>query len=153
MIEDVSSAAVEILENLLSLMGIVGRVEILPCEDALSLNVEGDDLSILIGRQGRTLAALEYVVRLILVGQSDARSRVIVDVAGYRKKRQDSLKEMALRMATQVKLKHRPISLLPMSPSERRVVHLALADDNDIVTLSEGEGEGRRVVISPRQDG
>jgi len=148
--EDMSLAAVEILENLLSLMGIVGRVEILPCEDTLSLNVEGDDLSILIGRQGRTLAALEYVVRLILSERHEGWFSLSVDVAGYSKKRQDSLREMALRMATQVKLKRRPISLLPMSPSERRIVHLALAGNRDVVTLSEGEGDRRRVVISRR---
>jgi len=116
------------------------------------VNIEGDDLGILIGRRGQTLASLEYIVRLMVAERLKAWLPLSVDVAGYKKRRRDSLQKLALRLAEQVKSKHRAITLEPMLASERRIIHLALANHPDVATHSTGEGEDRKVVILLKQD-
>jgi spoIIIJ-associated protein len=150
--KDVETVAREVLETLLRLMGIEGKIEALSSNDIpVVLNIEGDDLGILIGRRGNTLASLEYIVRLMVVGQLKAWLPLSIDVAQYRKRRRDSLSSSALHLAEQVKTRHRAITLEPMPPNERRIIHLALANHPDVVTHSVGEGEGRKVVILPRR--
>jgi spoIIIJ-associated protein len=148
---DIARVATEVLETLLRLMGVTGVVENLSDEIPVSLNIEGDDLGILIGRRGQTLSCLQYLVRLIVAGQLKAWLPLNVDVCGYKKRRRDSLQRLALRLAEQVKLQHRAITMEPMPPDERRIVHLALADHADVVTHSIGEGEDRKVVILPKR--
>jgi len=150
--KDVETVAREMLETLLRLMGIEGKIEALSSNDIpVVLNIEGDDLGILIGRRGNTLASLEYIVRLMVVGRLKAWLPLSIDVAQYRKRRRDSLSSSALHLAEQVKTRHRAITLEPMPPNERRIIHLALANHPDVVTHSVGEGEGRKVVILPRR--
>jgi spoIIIJ-associated protein len=150
--KDVETVAREVLETLLRLMGIEGKIEALSSNDIpVVLNIEGDDLGILIGRRGNTLASLEYIVRLMVVGRLKAWLPLSIDVAQYRKRRRDSLSSSALHLAEQVKTRHRAITLEPMPPNERRIIHLALANHPDVVTHSVGEGEGRKVVILPRR--
>ena len=146
--EDVAKVAADALDTLLSLMGITGKVQASSYEIPVALDIEGDDLGILIGRRGQTLASLEYIVKLIVAGQLKAWLPLSVDVAGYKKRRYDSLQKLALRLAEQVKLRHRAMTLEPMPSDERRIIHLALADDSDVVTRCVGEGEDRKVIIS-----
>jgi spoIIIJ-associated protein len=117
----------------------------------LQLNVKGDDLGILIGRRGQTLAALEYVTKLMVVQRLKTWLPLTVDVAGYKKHRRDSLQKLALYLAEQVKSRRRAVPMEPMPADERRIIHLALADHPDVSTESIGEGENRKVVISPKQ--
>jgi len=140
--------AIDVLETLLRLMGLVGAVEASRDEMRLILNIEGDDLGILIGRRGQTLACLQYIVRLIVAGRLKAWLPLNVDVCGYKKRRCDSLRELALKLAGQVKLRRRSVTLEPMPPSERRVIHLALTNHPDVITHSIGEGTSRKIVIS-----
>lgn len=140
--------AIDVLETLLRLMGLVGGVETSHDEMRLILNIEGDDLGILIGRRGQTLACLQYIVRLIVAGRLKAWLPLNVDVCGYKKRRCDSLRELALRLAEQVKLRRRSVTLEPMPPAERRVIHLALTNHPDVITHSIGEGTSRKIVIS-----
>ena len=140
--------AIDVLETLLRLMGLVGGVETSRDEMRLILNIEGDDLGILIGRMGQTLACLQYIVRLIVAGRLKAWLPLNVDVCGYKKRRCDSLRELALRLAGQVKLRRRSVTLEPMPPAERRVIHLALTNHPDVITHSIGEGTSRKIVIS-----
>lgn len=140
--------AIDVLETLLRLMGLVGGVETSHDEMRLILNIEGDDLGILIGRRGQTLACLQYIVRLIVAGRLKAWLPLNVDVCGYKKRRCDSLRELALRLAGQVKLRRRSVTLEPMPPAERRVIHLALTNHPDVITHSIGEGTSRKIVIS-----
>ena len=149
--EDASSQVIEILDRLLGLMGVEGKIEVLSAELPLQLNVKGDDLGILIGRRGQTLAALEYVTKLMVVQRLKTWLPLTVDVAGYKKHRRDSLEKLAVYLAEQVKSRRRALPMEPMPADERRIIHLALADHPDVRTESIGEGENRKVVISPRE--
>ena len=148
---DASRDAQEILEGLLTRMGIRSRVEILPAAesegpDAFALNIVGDDLGILIGRRGETLRDLEYITRLMLAPKHKS-VKVVVDVEGYRVRRERVLRELAKRMAERVAANRQPITLEAMPAYERRIVHLTLRDHPAVTTNSIGEGEHRRVMI------
>jgi spoIIIJ-associated protein len=144
--KNVAEVATEVLETLVGLMGISGKVEA-SSEIPVTLNIEGDDLGILIGRRGQTLACLQHIVRLIVAGRLKAWLPLAVDVAGYKKRHCENLRKLALNLADQVKLRRRAITLEPMLPDERRIIHLTLANHPDVTTHSIGEGETRKVVI------
>jgi len=148
---DVVKVVTEILETLLELLGVTGNVEVLSDEIPLALNIEGDDLGILIGRRGQTLASLEHITKLMVAGRLKAWLPLRIDVAGYKKRRRDSLQRLALYLAEQVKSRRRAMTMEPMPADERRIVHLTLADNPDVTTHSIGEGESRKVVILLRQ--
>lgn len=113
-------------------------------------DVRGDDLSILIGRKGETLAALQYLARLLISKQLNRGLNLVVDVEGFRQRRQEQLRRMARRTAEQVVQRGRPIALEPMPPDERRLVHLELRDHPSVYTESLGEGNKRKVTIYPK---
>jgi spoIIIJ-associated protein len=149
--KDAVKGVTEILDTLLGLLGVPGKVEVLSDELPLALDIKGDDLGILIGRRGQTLASLEYITKLVVVGRLKAWLPLTVDVGGYKQHRRDSLQRLALYLAEQVKSRRLAITMEPMPAGERRIVHLALADDPDVTTQSIGEGENRKVVILLRQ--
>ena len=148
--DEVASIATEVLETLIKAMGISAEVCVTQApteEQPMALDIEGDDLGLLIGRRGQTLASLQYVVRLIVAEKMKMWVPINVDVAGYKKRRYESLRGLALRLAEQVKRNRRLITLEPMPADERRIIHLALTDHPDVDTESTGEGEGRKVAI------
>lgn len=155
---DVAVVATETLQKLLTLLEVEGVVSpaVYPDESSeqptapVAFNIEGDDLGILIGRRGQTLAALQYVLRLIVGHKTETWVPIIVDAEGYKERRHEALKALALRMADHVKTRGSPFTLEPMPPYERRIVHLALADNPAVYTESIGEGESRKVVIRPK---
>lgn len=108
------------------------------------------DLSALIGRRGETLASLQYITRLITSRELQRRANIVVDLKGYKSRRMDKLNELAKRMADQAVEQGRTITLEPMPPYERRIIHIALRDREDVETRSVGEGQGRKVTIVPR---
>jgi spoIIIJ-associated protein len=150
-------AAVGVLEELVQLMGLDATVtprEPETAGDGLGmieavLDVEGDDLGILIGRRGQTLMSLQYVLNLILSKKTGRRVAYGVDVDGYRRRREEALVSLAKRTASRVRGTGRSVTLEPMPPNERRIVHMALADDPAVMTVSIGEGEARKVAITP----
>ncbi len=115
------------------------------------IDINGQDLGMLIGRRGEHLAQLQYMVNVLANKHFDNWTRVIIDVEGYRSRREESLIGLAHRVARQVARNRRPISLEPMPPNERRVVHVALRDDSNVTTQSSGEAALRRVTIYPKQ--
>ena len=149
--QDVVMTVTEVVDELLELLGVRGTVEVLSDEIPLALDIKGDDLGILIGRRGQTLASLEYITKLVVAGRLKVWLPLEVDVAGYKQHRRDSLQRLALYVAEQVKSRRRAITMEPMPPDERRIVHITLADNPDVTTHSIGEGESRKVVIVPRQ--
>jgi spoIIIJ-associated protein len=149
---DMVPVVTEILNKLLGLLGVTGKIEVLYDETPLTMNINGDDLGILIGRRGQTLVCLEYITRLMVAGKLKAWLPLRVDVAGYKKRRRDSLQRLALYLAEQVKSRRHAITMEPMPADERRIVHLTLADNPDVTTQSIGEGENRKVVILPKQN-
>jgi spoIIIJ-associated protein len=114
------------------------------------LEVLGNDLGMLIGRKGETLAALQYVVRLITSKQADRGVNVVVDVEGYRQRREQQLRRMAQRMAEQAVQRKRTMTLEPMPANERRIIHLELRNHAGVRTESVGEGDRRKVTIIPK---
>jgi len=120
-------------------------------ERPLLLDVEGDDLSLLIGRRGETLAALQYILRLIVNKQLNSVVNIIVDVESYKSRREEQLKRLAQRLAEQATQQRRTLSLEPMPANERRIVHLTLRDHPDVMTESVGEGELRKVTVVPKK--
>jgi spoIIIJ-associated protein len=158
--EEVQSAHA-FLRELLVLMDIAAEVEVREPETAADglgratavLDVEGDDLGLLIGRRGTTLAALQYFVNVLVTRKLGSRVLVTVDVEHYHRRREETLQGLARRMADRVRHSRRPITLEPMPAGERRIIHLALADDPSVTTASTGYGEGRKIVIKPRGGG
>ena len=155
---DITEVAKGVLETLITLLGVIASVvpQAHPVaeggEEASSiiLDIKGDDLGILIGRRGQTLACLQYLVRLIVGYQTKTWAPIIIDVEGYKQRRYKALQDLAWRLAEQVQARKTPFTLEPMLAYERRIIHLALADHPDVVTESTGEGEARRVVIRPK---
>lgn len=156
--EDMETA-VDTLERLLELMNVDAAITVRAPEtpgDGLGLakavlDISGEDLGILIGRRGNTLSSLQFLVNLIVSRKMKTRTAVGIDVEGYRRRREESLKGLALRMADRVKSTSQSVTLEPMPPNERRIVHLALAEDPNVITVSIGEGESRKVAITPRR--
>jgi spoIIIJ-associated protein len=114
------------------------------------IDINGRDLGMLIGRRGENLSQFQYMVNLLVNKRLDTWTRVIVDVEGYRVRREESLIGLANRVARQVARNRRPISLEPMPANERRVVHMALREDPMVTTESNGEAGNRRVTIQPK---
>ncbi len=159
---DILEAAKSVTETLLNLMGVVASVKpVAPFsagdEDvaapSVALNIEGEDLGILIGRRGQTLASLQYIVKLIVGHQTQSRLPIIIDVEGYKQRHYESLQSLALRLAEEVKTQRTSFSLEPMPAFERRIIHLTLANHPDVYTESTGLGDARKVVILPKQIG
>ena len=155
MTDDASASAKEILETLLRGMGLRASVQVLPDtaaedSDAFVLNIVGDDLGVLIGRRGETLHDLEYMTRLLVAHKMEHAPKLVVDVEGYRTRRERSLRELAKRMAERVQSNRQPITLEAMPPNERRIVHISLRDHPTVKTQSIGEGDHRRVMIIPK---
>lgn len=143
--------AKEVLERLLSLMKVSASIEEKePPEEGralIFLEITGDDLGILIGRRGQTLSSLQYLLYLMVGHQLKAHVPVTIDVAGYRERRQEALKNLAWRIAERVMATGQSVPLEPMPASERRIIHLALQDYPGVITQSIGEGEDRKVTI------
>lgn len=150
---EVTRAAVilskEVLEKLLSLMGIPATVYVKEQSQsgAISLDINGEDLGILIGRRGNTLYSVQYLIYLMVSHQMKARVPVTIDVEGYRERRYEALKSLAIRMAERVKDTGQSVTMEPMPAGERRIIHLALQDYPGVTTESIGEGEDRKVTI------
>lgn len=152
----IASMASEMLSNMVRYMNFDGTVQAewrdadaITDERHLLLSVHGKDISGLIGRRGDTLENMQYLLRLMVNQRMHRWLNIIVDVEEFRAKRVEHLTHLAKRMADQVVSTSRSFALEPMTPNERRIVHLALRDDDRIFTESTGEGERRKVVIFP----
>ncbi len=152
-------AARSILDTLLKGIGVTANIEIQTPESLVDedgednpvvFNVTGEDLGGLIGRRGQTLDALQYLLRLIFARQTKSKMPIMVDIESYKQRRFEDLKTLALNVAEQVKAKHASVRLEPMPAFERRIVHMTLANDPDVATESIGEGEARKIVVSPK---
>lgn len=151
--------AQETLETLLRLMQIEATVTVRAPETAgdgvglmkAVLDVHGDDLGVLIGRRGSTMAALQYLVNLTVSRRFRNNAPFAVDIEGYRQQREKSLRELAFNMAERVRETGRPVTLEPMPANERRIVHITLAKDPTVSTSSVGDGDARKVAIRVRK--
>ena len=148
---DVVKTTSEVIDNIISLLGVdvVSTLTQVEREDLGGpvFEIEGDDAGLLIGRRGDTLKALQFLVKYLVSQKLDANVNILVDVEGYQDRRYQSLMSMARRVAQRVADSGRPITLEPMPPNERRIVHIALADHHRVTTESTGSGSSRQVVV------
>jgi spoIIIJ-associated protein len=142
-----------ILTELLGKMGLEAEVDARENEERVTLEVKGPETGLVIGKKGATLDAIQYLVnKMSSMGQPEGSGKPVqVDSEGYRDRRAETLIELANKLAEKVRSTGRPVEMDPMSPSERRVVHVALAEATDVETRSEGEGIYRHLVIFPKQ--
>lgn len=152
---DVSEASIalgiEALQKMADLITDDAKVGAETEKDRLTLRIEGGNAGILIGRKGQTLDAMQFLTDKIINRKSDARVRVKVDIEGYMETRKSNLKHLAYKMADKAKKTGRPATINQMSAQDRRIVHLALKDDNKVRTQSMGDGYYRRLVIFPKK--
>ena len=145
----IAKDALENILNLIPIEGITVRAE--QTDGTISLNIDGDKTGLLIGRKGRTLDALQFIVNKIVNKTLEKRTQVVVDSENYRQRRRDSLIQMALRMGDKVKTMRKPLTTNLLNPYDRRIVHLALREDEAVDTKSRGEGVLKKVVIIPKK--
>jgi len=119
-------------------------------DDGFRIQVRGDDVALLLGRNAELLDALEYLGNRILARSSGEESKVVFDSGGYRSRREKELRLMADKAAEKVRTTRIPFTFDPMTPNERRIVHLALANDSSVTTESQGNGENRKVTVRPK---
>jgi len=151
--EQASAVATEVIQEMLRQLRLDALVTLLPQdtkEEPLSFDVKGEDMGVLIGRRGQSLASFQFLARLIVAQRLQSWVPIVIDVEGYKRRRLESLRSLTLRMAEQVKRTKRTLNMEPMPADERRTVHLTLADDPEVTTQSTGEGEERKVAIAPR---
>lgn len=151
-----AQVAQQVLTELLKHMQVQGHINILKAESTHPnenthwiLNIVGDEINRLIGHRGETLSSLQYITRLIVSRQLQRRANIIVDADSYKEKRSERLHQLAHRMADQAVRQRRMVSLEPMPPHERRIIHLTLRKRADVQTKSMGEGKNRKVTIHP----
>lgn len=146
---DLAPQAQEILTQLLQKMGETCSIQGVQEPNQVNLIIEGEDAGLLIGKQGQTLEALQYLVTKILSKQTKKKPRVVIDIESYRERHKQSLIELALKHGEKAKRIGKPVTLNPMNAHDRRIVHLALQQDRDIKTKSRGEGLYKKIIIYP----
>ncbi len=139
----------DLLEHVTTAIGVRCRIEIEEDDAALVATCFGDDLGLLIGRHGQTIDAVQVLASAIVGGSGDDRRDVVVDAAGYRDRRRRTLESLALRSAEEAVRTDARVELEPMSAAERKIVHTALQDREDVTTGSEGDEPNRRIVVEP----
>lgn len=153
-LKDAAEYIQEFLEKMIHIMGVEGTVNIVlnnNDEDNLHFEITGVNLGILIGKRGNTLNAMQYLANVVLYRQFAAqKQRIILDIENYRYKRKKTLENLARNLALKALRTKKEVALEPMNPQERRIIHLALKNNRDVVTSSHGEEPYRKIVISPR---
>lgn len=143
------------LEGILRRIPVEAEVVASVIEDSIHLDIRGDGSGLLIGKRGQTLDALQFIMSKCINKNvpSSRRIEIIVDTENYRQRKRESLRETAIKMSIKAKKTLKPVSFNPMPPSERRIVHLILAEDSEVYTKSYGEGPMRRIIVYPRKVG
>ena len=151
---DVEAVSKKFLTDIFAAMGI--GVEIAAVYDesqrTLEVDLSGDERGVLIGKRGQTLDSLQYLISLVVNKGTNEYIRVKVDTENYRQRRKETLENLAKNIAYKVKRTRRPVSLEPMNPYERRIIHSALQNDRYVTTHSEGDEPFRRVVVTPKRE-
>lgn len=149
----VENTAKKFLEDVFQAMGIKAACEVNYDKEnsTIEVNIDGDEMGVLIGKRGQTLDSLQYLVSLVVNKNSEDYIKVKLDTENYRERRKETLENLARNIAYKVKRTRKPISLEPMNPYERRIIHSALQNDKYVETYSEGEEPYRKVVINMKK--
>lgn len=148
--QSIEGTAKEFLDKVFTAMGIDAKTEAAynKEESIIEINIEGDEMGVLIGKRGQTLDSLQYLVSLVINKDSENYIKVKLDTENYRARRKETLENLAKNIANKVKRTRKPVSLEPMNPYERRIIHSALQNDKYVETYSEGEEPYRKVVVN-----
>jgi spoIIIJ-associated protein len=146
-------AIAEFLKQVIEAIGLDVRFQVQPEEECWRVNFEGRDVRLLIGRRGETLNSLQLITSLVINKHMENKVRLIMDAEGYRERREETLRRLARRLTERVRRTRHEVALEPMTPNERRVIHVALQDNPWVETSSTGEEPYRKVIISPRRQG
>jgi spoIIIJ-associated protein len=138
-----------VLEGILAHMGIAAPVSVEETEESILLNIKGDGGGLIIGRRGQNLDAIQYIVNKSANRSSDGRKMIIIDTEAYRKRREESLVTLAEKLGEKVKKTKKAVTVSHMNAHDRRIIHMALQNDESLTTRSRGEGEYRKIVIIP----
>lgn len=151
---DVEAVSKKFLSDVFAAMGIAVEISAKYNDSLRSLEVElsGDEMGVLIGKRGQTLDSLQYLISLVINKGTTEYIKVKVDTENYRQRRKETLENLAKNISYKVKRTRRPVSLEPMNPYERRIIHSALQNDRYVTTHSEGDEPFRRVVVTPKRD-
>jgi spoIIIJ-associated protein len=141
----------ETLEKILELIPVETTVNAEKTDGKIALNIQGDKSGLLIGRRGKTLDAIQYIVNKIVNKALDKKLYVVVDSEDYRSRREESLTQLALKMGDKAKKIKKPVTTNLLNPHDRRIIHLTLKEDEDLDTKSRGEGLLKKVVIIPKK--
>lgn len=141
----------KLLEDIMAAMRLEAEIFIKEENDTLSVNMFGREMGTLIGRRGETMDALQYLLNLAVNKNQEKRYKIFLDIEGYRKKREETLQKLALKLAEKARQRGRNVVLEPMSSMERRIIHTALQGISDIATYSEGEEPYRKIIIAPKK--
>ncbi|MFH0957953.1 MAG: RNA-binding cell elongation regulator Jag/EloR [Pseudomonadota bacterium] len=150
---EISSRAKELLEGILSRIPVEAAVEVSVANGCVELEITGDRSGLLIGKRGQTLDALQYILNKSVNRETplEEKTEIIVDTEDYRRRKQEILRDMALRMSQKAKKSLKPAALNPMPANERRIIHMILSEDKEVYTKSYGEGPLRRIIVYPRR--
>jgi len=149
--QDGMAIAKESLEGLLALVPVDTNVIAQQADGKISLAIEGDTSGLLIGRKGKTLDAIQFLINKIVSKKLDRKVRVVVDSENYRQRRIESLTQLAHKLGEKAKKAKKAVSTSPLNPHDRRIVHLALKKENGLDTRSRGEGLLKKVIIIPKK--
>jgi len=148
-VEKPENEASKVVEELLQKMKIEYQIDNVEWDNGVTrINIVGKDMGLLIGRKGETLNALQFLAGLMVNRKREQKMRIVLDVEDYRKKREQSLEALALRLSEKVKQTQKNVIMRPMNPQERRIVHTILQEDPQLVTYSMGDEPNRKVVIA-----
>ena len=148
-LDKIADTSIEVVKEICKFFNL-GEIEVNEYEgdeSELILDLDGEDLSVLIGHRGGTIQSLQQVVSTITSIKLGYKYPVTIDVHGYKGRQKNKLEELAYRMANKALNQNKDIPLRPMSPYDRRIIHMALAEEKDVETISEGKGRDRHVVV------
>jgi len=151
--EPTPERARRLLEGILSRMQISSPVDVEETDEAIILNIRGDGSGLLIGKRGQNLDAIQYIVNKAVHHSANGHKMIVIDTEEYRKRREESLVTLAMRIGEKVKKTKKPVTVGHMNAHDRRVIHMAMKDDETLTTKSRGEGEYRKIVILPARRG
>ena len=147
--EAAAEKARQLLSGLLSRMQIESPVTVEETEEMILLNIQGDGSGLLIGKRGQNLDALQYILNKAIHHSANGHKMIVIDTEGYRKRREEALVALALRIGEKVKKTKKPVTVGHMNAHDRRIIHLAVQNDENLATRSRGEGEYRKILILP----
>jgi len=148
-INDAGNDVIGLIRQIMENLGVQGEISKQENKDIIKINIGGPDIGLLIGKRGETLAAIQAIVNVV-IRKNGIEKKVELDIENYRERRAESLKDMAKRAADRALRSGRPVVLKPMNSYERRLVHVALQDNDRVLTVSEGEEPSRQVKVSPK---